>query len=101
MLNRWNFLKTGFYEGINIVLADEISRSSPRTQSALLEAMGEGQVTSGRRRSSAAKPFFVIATRNLAETHGTFPLPLGWGGTPPQTHRPGKASEPALSLPKW
>ena len=59
----------------NIVLADEINRSSPRTQSALLEAMGEGQVTSDGVAHPLPKPFFVIATRNLAETHGTFPLP--------------------------
>ena len=59
----------------NIVLADEINRSSPRTQSALLEAMGEGHVTFDGVAHSLPKPFFVIATRNLAETHGTFPLP--------------------------
>jgi len=59
----------------NIVLADEINRSSPRTQSALLEAMGEGYVTFDGIAHPLPKPFFVIATRNLAETHGTFPLP--------------------------
>ena len=59
----------------NIVLADEINRSSPRTQSALLEAMGEGCVTFDGIGHPLPKPFFVIATRNLAETHGTFPLP--------------------------
>ncbi len=59
----------------NIVLADEINRSSPRTQSALLEAMGEGQVTFDGVSHPLPKPFFVIATRNLAEMHGTFPLP--------------------------
>ena len=59
----------------NVVLADEISRSSPRTQSALLEAMGEGQVTFDGVARPLPKPFFVIATRNLAEMHGTFPLP--------------------------
>ncbi len=59
----------------NIVLADEINRSSPRTQSALLEAMGEGFVTFDGVAHPLPKPFFVIATRNLAETHGTFPLP--------------------------
>ena len=59
----------------NIVLADEINRSSPRTQSALLEAMGEGQVTFDGVTHSLPTPFFVIATRNLAEMHGTFPLP--------------------------
>ncbi|HEY82496.1 MAG TPA: MoxR family ATPase [Dehalococcoidia bacterium] len=59
----------------NIVLADEINRSSPRTQAALLEAMGEGNVTFDGVVHPLPKPFFVIATRNLAETHGTFPLP--------------------------
>ena len=59
----------------NIVLADEINRSSPRTQSALLEAMGEGRVTFDGISHELPRPFFVIATRNLAESHGTFPLP--------------------------
>ena len=59
----------------NVVLADEINRSSPRTQSALLEAMGEGQVTFDGVAHPLPRPFFVIATRNLAELHGTFPLP--------------------------
>lgn len=59
----------------NIVLADEINRSSPRTQSALLEAMGEGYVTFDGVARPLPRPFFVIATRNLAEMHGTFPLP--------------------------
>lgn len=59
----------------NIVLADEINRSSPRTQSALLEAMGEGHVTFDGTAHPLPRPFFVIATRNLAEAHGTFPLP--------------------------
>jgi len=59
----------------NIVLADEINRSSPRTQAALLEAMGEGYVTFDGIAHPLPKPFFVIATRNIAETHGIFPLP--------------------------
>jgi MoxR-like ATPase len=59
----------------NIVLADEINRASPRTQSAMLEAMGEGQVTFDGVTHPLPRPFFVIATRNLAETQGTFPLP--------------------------
>ncbi len=59
----------------NIVLADEINRSSPRTQSALLEAMGEGQVTFDGTVRPLPKPFFVIATRNISEAYGTFPLP--------------------------
>ena len=59
----------------NIVLADEINRSSPRTQSALLEAMGEGYVSFDGVTYPLPKPFFIIATRNLTETHGVFPLP--------------------------
>ena len=59
----------------NIVLADEINRSNPRTQSALLEALGEGQVTFDGVAHSLPKPFFVIVTMNLGEMHGTFPLP--------------------------
>lgn len=59
----------------NIVLADEINRSSPRTQSALLEAMGEGYVSFDGVTHTLPDPFFVIATRNLAEAYGVFPLP--------------------------
>lgn len=59
----------------NILLADEINRSSPRTQSALLEAMDEGQVSFDGVSHPLPRPFFVIATRNVAEVHGTFPLP--------------------------
>jgi MoxR-like ATPase len=61
----------------NIVLADEINRTSPRTQSALLEAMGENQVTVDRTSHPLPVPFFVIATQNPYEVHGTFPLPEG------------------------
>ena len=59
----------------NIVLADEINRSSPRTQSTLLEAMGEAQVSFDGVAHPLPEPFFVMATRNLAEAYGTFPLP--------------------------
>ncbi|MBI4332793.1 MAG: MoxR family ATPase [Chloroflexi bacterium] len=59
----------------NVVLADEINRSSPRTQSALLEAMGEGFVTFDGVAHRLPQPFFVIATRNVSEMHGVFPLP--------------------------
>lgn len=59
----------------NIVLADEINRTGPRTQSALLEAMGEHQVTADGAVHDLPTPFLVIATQNLAETHGTYPLP--------------------------
>jgi MoxR-like ATPase len=59
----------------NIVLADEVNRATPRTQSALLEAMGEGQVTVEGVTRPLEKPFFVVATQNPAEFHGTYPLP--------------------------
>ena len=59
----------------NIVLADEVNRTTPRTQSALLEAMGEGQVTTDGVTRPLEKPFFVVATQNPAEFHGTYPLP--------------------------
>ncbi|HKW07744.1 MAG TPA: MoxR family ATPase [Candidatus Dormibacteraeota bacterium] len=59
----------------NIVLADEVNRATPRTQSALLEAMGEGQVTVEGTTRTLEKPFFVVATQNPAEFHGTYPLP--------------------------
>ena len=59
----------------NILLADEINRASPRTQSALLEAMGEAQVSLEGQQFSLARPYFVIATQNPIEFHGTYPLP--------------------------
>ncbi len=59
----------------NILLADEINRASPRTQSALLEAMNENQATIEGRRYPLPKPFIVIATENPIEFHGTYPLP--------------------------
>lgn len=59
----------------NILLADEINRASPRTQSALLEAMNESQTTIEGQRRPLAKPFMVIATENPIEFHGTYPLP--------------------------
>ena len=59
----------------NIVLADEINRTSPRTQSALLEAMNERQVTIDNETFELKPPFFVIATQNPKELHGTYPLP--------------------------
>lgn len=67
-----------FHQGpifTHIVLADEVNRASPRTQSALLEAMGEGQVTVDGKTRRLADPFFVIATQNPVEFHGTYPLP--------------------------
>lgn len=59
----------------NILLADEINRASPRTQSALLEAMGEQQVSIERNQYQLDELFFVIATQNPVEYHGTYPLP--------------------------
>lgn len=59
----------------NIVLADEINRTTPKTQSALLEAMNETQVTVDNRTHPLPHPFLVIATQNPIEHHGTYPLP--------------------------
>lgn len=59
----------------NVVLADEINRATPRTQSALLEAMQEGQVTTFGETRNLDAPFFVIATQNPIEMEGTYPLP--------------------------
>jgi MoxR-like ATPase len=67
-----------FHEGpifTNVLLADEINRASPRTQSALLEAMGENQVSVEGERRYLADLFFVIATENPVEFRGTYPLP--------------------------
>jgi MoxR-like ATPase len=59
----------------NVVLADEINRTAPRTQSALLEAMSEGQVSVDNVTHKLAQPFLVVATQNPAEHFGTYPLP--------------------------
>ncbi len=59
----------------NIVLADEINRTSPRTQAALLEVMSENQITIEGERRDLPQPFFVIATQNSTDFHGTYPLP--------------------------
>ena len=59
----------------NIVLADEINRTTPRTQSCMLEAMNEGQVSVDNSSLELQKPFFVMATQNPMEFHGTYPLP--------------------------
>jgi MoxR-like ATPase len=67
-----------FLEGplfANVILADEINRTPPKTQAALLEAMQERQVTVGRIRHKLADPFFVLATQNPIEQEGTYPLP--------------------------
>lgn len=78
--NIWN-PQEGSFEFIpgpiftNILLADEINRATPRTQSALLEVMEESQVSLDGVTHPVAPPFFVIATQNPVESHGTFPLP--------------------------
>lgn len=59
----------------NIVLADEINRATPKTQSALLEAMQEKQVTVGNQSYDLEKPFFIMATQNPIDQEGTYPLP--------------------------
>lgn len=59
----------------NVLLADEINRTTPKTQSALLEAMNEGQVTMDSHSYALPQPFLVIATQNPIEHHGTYPLP--------------------------
>ncbi|MBI5552716.1 MAG: MoxR family ATPase [Desulfobacterales bacterium] len=69
-----------FHQGpifTNILLVDEINRASPRTQSALLEAMAERQVSIDGQLHPLENPFFVIATQNPVESHGTYPLPEG------------------------
>src|ERR1700732_4667052 len=59
----------------NVLLADEINRTTPKTQSALLEAMNEGQVTVDSHSYPLPQPFLVIATQHPVEHHGTYPLP--------------------------
>jgi len=59
----------------NVVLADEINRTTPKTQSSLLEAMSEAQISVDNQTHPLSQPFMVIATQNPAEYHGTFPLP--------------------------
>lgn len=60
---------------VNLLLADEINRASPRTQSAMLESMQEGSVTTGWQQHDLPQPFMVFATQNPYESEGTFPLP--------------------------
>ena len=59
----------------NMLLADEINRTPPKTQAALLEAMQEHQVTAAGQRHALEEPFFVLATQNPIEMEGTYPLP--------------------------
>jgi len=69
----WRFMKGPVFA--NIVLADEINRTPPKTQAALLEAMQEHQVTAAGVRHALSEPFFVLATQNPIEMEGTYPLP--------------------------
>ncbi len=69
----FKFLKGPIFA--NVILADEINRTPPKTQSALLEAMQEYQITAGGARHQLAEPFFVLATQNPIEHEGTYPLP--------------------------
>jgi len=71
--HRFEFRKGPLFA--NVVLADEINRTTPKTQSALLEAMSEGKVTADSQTYDLPKPFVVIATQNPIEHHGTYPLP--------------------------
>lgn len=70
---RMHFVKGPIFA--NVILADEINRTPPKTQAALLEAMQEHQVTAGGRRYPLEEPFFVLATQNPIEMEGTYPLP--------------------------
>jgi MoxR-like ATPase len=70
---RFQFLRGPIFA--SIVLADEINRTPPKTQAALLEAMQEHQVTAGGKRHALEPPFFVLATQNPIEQEGTYPLP--------------------------
>ena len=72
-IKRFEFQKGPIFA--NIVLADEINRATPKTQSALLEAMSEGSVTVAKQTYQLEKPFFVLATQNPLEMEGTYPLP--------------------------
>ncbi|MFQ8890998.1 MAG: AAA family ATPase [Clostridium sp.] len=71
--NQFTFIKGPIFT--NILLADEINRATPRTQSSLLESMEEKQITTDGTTRYLEKPFLVIATQNPIETAGTFPLP--------------------------
>src|SRR5204863_10089921 len=69
----FKFLKGPIFA--NVILADEINRTPPKTQAALLEAMQERQVTVGGVKHKLGEPFFVLATQNPIEQEGTYPLP--------------------------
>lgn len=73
MTHQFEFRKGPLFA--NVVLADEINRTTPKTQSALLEAMSEGKITVDDKTYTLPAPFMVIATQNPVEHHGTYPLP--------------------------
>ena len=91
----------------DVLLADEINRATPRTQSALFEAMAERQVTIDHDTHQLPKAFFVIATQNPVDSHGTYPLPeaqldrfavklsIGYPGSDQETRMLGEAIQPA------
>ena len=91
----------------DVLLADEINRATPRTQSALFEAMAERQVTIDRETHQLPASFFVIATQNPIDSHGTYPLPeaqldrfalklsIGYPGTDHETRMLGEAIRPS------
>ena len=70
---QWTFVQGPIFA--NVLLADEINRTPPKTQAALLEAMQEHSVHGARRHYTLAEPFFVLATQNPIELEGTYPLP--------------------------
>src|SRR5262245_29549296 len=72
-INQFEFKQVPIFA--NIILADEINRTTPKTQSALLEAMNENQVTIENITYPLPRPFMVLATQNPVEHHGTYPLP--------------------------
>ena len=79
----------------NILLADEINRATPRTQSSLLECMGERQITVDGKTMRLEAPFFVIATQNPIETLGTYPLPEAQLDRVSDAHLDGRAGQGA------
>ena len=81
----------------NVLLADEINRTTPKTQSALLEAMNEAQVTVDGHSYSLPQPFLVMATQNPVEHHGTYPLARVADGPLPDARAHGLSRRPTAS----
>ena len=88
----------------NLILADEINRTPPKTQAALLEAMQEGQVTAGGKTHELPEPFFVLATQNPIEQEGTYPFPKhSWTDSVQHPHfvpRQGRRSRSSSGRPR-